>query len=188
MSKALTICGFTGTGKTYFCKSVALMRENVIVFDVNNEYNDLPELDLTVPYDGGKFRYTGMNFKKFINIIQDAETEERNIYNTNIVLEDCSGFMKGQIGEHAMKIFQAKRHTNNNYFFLYHAVELVPKDIYRFTNTFILFKTNETIEQISKRFPALKMAAYQVDKDFRMRNNYNHDSPKRFPKQIIKLQ
>ena len=174
---AITITGFTGTGKTYFCKQHAL-RGNCLVFDINNEY-DLPEIDETKPFTGGQFRYTGMDFKEFLNIIE--QNGVRKVNNCNIVLEDCSGFMKGQIGARALQIFQAKRHTNNNYFFIYHAVELVPKDIYRFSNMFVLFPTNESVQQISKRFPILERPAIELKQ---LKQKY----PNGFHKKIIKLQ
>lgn len=168
--KAITICGFTGTGKTTFAKQLTSGRD-CLVFDVNNEYKDLEEIDPLQKWTGGRYRYTGMDFKEFLYIIQDSEG--RNVVNCDIILEDCTGFMKGQAGSKALQIFQAKRHTNNNYYFIYHAVEAVPRDIYRFTNIFVLFYTNETIKQISKRFPALEAAAgwvhhkYKVSKHFK---------------------
>lgn len=177
--EAITLAGFTGSGKTHFCKQYALLRENVLVFDVNNEY-DLPEWDINKKWEGGRYRYTGMNFGAFLSCIADIDDNGgliKHIKNTNIVCEDASGFMKGQIGKLAMQIFQGKRHSNNNYFFLYHAVELVPRDIYRFTNKFVLFSVNETPKQIEKRFPALGGAALKLSQ-----------SREKYKKIIIKLQ
>jgi hypothetical protein len=190
MSKAIIITGFTGSGKTMFCKTIALTRENVLVFDINNEY-ELPEIDLNKPYTGGRYKYTGMNFNKFMAYICEYTKDGdqiRKVYDTNIVLEDCSGFMKGQIGKYNIQTFQAKRHTRNNYFFLYHAVELIPKDIYRFTNTFVLFNTNESLEQIEKRFPVLKGAAFKVKKEHANTRYLRDGDPKKYPKIITQLQ
>lgn len=177
--EAITLAGFTGSGKTHFCKSYALLRENVLVFDVNNEYN-LPEWDISKKWEGGRFRYTGMNFNAFLSCISGIDSNGaliKKILNTNIICEDASGFMKGQIGKNAMQIFQGKRHSNNNYFFLYHAVELVPRDIYRFTNKFVLFAVNETPKQIGKRFLALEQAAIKLNL-----------SKEKYKKIIVKLQ
>lgn len=186
MSKAIIVCGFTGTGKTFLTKKIALKRKNVIVFDINNEY-DLPILDTSKKYEGGQFRYTGLDFKKFLEVIQ-TKSGERKVFNTNIILEDCSGFMKGQVGSQALQIFQAKRHTGNNFFFLYHAVEMIPKDIYRFTNVFIYFNTNETIQQINKRFPAIAHGAFKVKSIYSQTRNLSDSNEKKYPYKIINLQ
>lgn len=171
--KAITIAGFTGSGKTYFAKA-ATEQNNLLVFDINNEY-DLPEVPANGFTGEGRYRYTGMNFANFLDIIElDGK---RRVQNCSIIFEDMSGFLKGKAGQRFLQIVQAKRHTNNNYYFIFHSTELVLRDIYRFTNYFVLFRTQDTIKETAKRFPRLEQAAIKV-----ARNN------QKYYKEIIKLQ
>jgi hypothetical protein len=136
------IIGMTGQGKSTFVKNHAIKDKRCFVFDVNNEYQYLP-MDEKAP----QARYFG-DYKYFLQLCK-AKTK------TNIIFEEATGFLKGAQGKDIRSLIIAKRHTQNNYFFIFHSVQSVPPDIYLLANYVILFKTNDNPDTIKKKYPRL---------------------------------
>lgn len=137
MSRAFIVVGMTGSGKTYFTKQVleTLPKNNLLVFDVNDEYGDL------YPYD-------------FDPDMQMFLQKAGKIKNGVIVIEDATSFFSTQgRDQELVNLLIAKRHAvvkkNNNepgntYFLLFHAFADTPKYIYRKCTHVVIFKTPDS--------------------------------------------
>lgn len=130
----------TGQGKSYFTKN-AIKNKNCFVFDVNNEYDWLP---FEADNDGGYTvsRYFG-DFNTFLNKVELKR-------NSNIIFEEATGFLKGQVGKRMVRIIIGKRHTKNNIFLLFHSINSVPPAISDICNYVVLFKTMDMPNNIKK--------------------------------------
>lgn len=124
----------TGQGKTTFAKRLSAPA-NTLVFDVNNEYKDYP-------------RNTTGDFDNFLQ--QVMKTTDKNI-----IFEEATGFLAGRTGAEVKRIVINKRHTNNNYIFLFHSIADVPPFLFRLSNYVILFKTADTVQGVKEKEPKL---------------------------------
>lgn len=145
------IIGQTGTGKTTFAKNMLLSKPRHLVFDVNNEYPELPE------YTGEKLpaKYTKCDAVEFMGLVYNEETKEPIIRGAFILVEDATGFFMGRQSETTIRILQGKRHAQNDYAFLFHSINSVPPRLYEFANFICLFKTNDSETRIKQKYPRL---------------------------------
>lgn len=137
----ITVIGATGQGKTTLVNKM-IEGKNQYVFDVNNEYKNLPD-------DRQKFvsqmRNVDMDIKRFISNCS-------RLRNTNIVFEDATGFLRGRQGEQMARLMVAKRHTNNNYIILFHSINRVPPEIMEMSNFVLLMRTRDNANVIQQKF------------------------------------
>lgn len=109
------------------------------VFDVNNEY--------LLPTDTGQYqqfmRHTECNMKRFMQVA-------KGLRNYNIVIEDATGFLRGNIGKEFSQLLVSKIHTGNNYIVYFHSINRVPPEIMEMSNYVILFKTVDSIDSLKK--------------------------------------
>ncbi len=141
--KLIIICAMTGQGKTTFVKNALARVTNKLVFDINNEYQDLPlDNELTAS------RYIEGDYREFVDIAANKR-------NTAVVFEDATGFFSGRVGQETSRMIVQKRHSGNDYYFLFHSIQRIPKAIYELANFVILFKTNDEFDTVKKRFAKL---------------------------------
>jgi hypothetical protein len=152
------VIGSTGQGKTTFVKKT-IGDKPCYIFDVNNEY------EFSEDIEDEQARDTELDMKKFI------QTCSNDIYNRVVVVEDATGYMKGNLGADIIKMVQRKRHTNNNYIFLFHSVAAVPRQIYDFANYIVLLRTADLEAEVKKKCPkvlpsfiSLKRSSVKYDK------------------------
>lgn len=136
----IIVIGHTGQGKTTWVNKFIAGKKQY-VFDVNNEYKNLPDDNRISP----QMRCTNLNIKRFI-------ATAKGLRNYNIILEDATGFFRGKQSEETSQMIVAKRHTGNNYIFLFHSINRVPPELMEMSNFVILFKTNDNMEIIDKKF------------------------------------
>lgn len=141
----ILIIGHTGEGKTTFLKKFINGKKQYI-FDVNNEYNYLPD-DLQI---GPQMRNKDLNIKRFLSTCE-------GIKNYNIVFEDATGFFRGKQSEQLSRLIVGKRHSGNNFIFLFHSINRVPPEIMEISNYIVLFRTNDNIDIIDKKFKNEKL-------------------------------
>jgi len=140
----ILIIGHTGQGKsTYLQKFIAGRKQ--YIFDVNNEYN-LPD-DLQVR---PQMRNRDLNVNRFLSIC-------KGLKNYNICFEDATGFLRGKQQKELSQLIVAKRHTGNNFIFLFHSINRVPPELMEMSNYVILFKTNDNIDLIDRKFKNEKL-------------------------------
>lgn len=161
----ILLAGGTGQGKTHFLnekflhntispntdnpnKSIYLLNSSSTrqyIFDVNNEYRFKPD---------GKnlqhMRHIDGDMKKFIERC-------KNISGFNIVVEDATGFLRGNIGEKFARLLTSKIHQKNNYIILFHSLNRIPPELMEMANFLILFKTNDNIEIVDRKFKNQKI-------------------------------
>jgi len=135
----ILVIGHTGQGKSTWLKKFIAGKKQY-VFDVNNEYN-LPD-DLQIR---PQMRNRDLNIPRFLKNCE-------NLKNYNICFEDATGFLRGKQQKELSQLIVAKRHTGNNYIFLFHSINRVPPELMEMSNFIILFKTNDNIELIDRKF------------------------------------
>lgn len=134
MSKSIAIFGAPGKGKTTFVKNrLKKVSKNALhLHDVNNEYTEF--------YD-----------KPFERDITKFSKKATKITNGCIVFEEATIFFSNHTSNTDItEILVRKRHTNNTIFFVFHSVRTIPRNILDLINYVVLFKTNDTVNQIKK--------------------------------------
>lgn len=160
----ILVIGFTGKGKSTFVKK-SVEGKRQLIFDLNDEYKHLK-------YDNT------LTQSRFIGKYEDFVKVASNKKNTHVIVEDATGFFRGRASSDTMQMLVKKRHTGNNYYFLFHGVNLVPKDIISLTNVIVLFKTNDILKDVQKKFPLIQKQFIEL----------NNDSYPNFTPKIIKVQ
>jgi hypothetical protein len=133
--------GMTGEGKTTWTKNF-IKGKNCLVFDINNEYQDLP-----TDWKQKRGRFIGIH-EDFIQICQIRK-------NTNLVFEEATGFLQGGISKDLQKLIIAKRHQKNNLIFIFHSINRVPPALFEMCNYVVLHKTADIEKQVEKKNPKL---------------------------------
>lgn len=136
MANSILIVGGQGTGKTHFAKQVIskVPRQNLLVFDVNNEYKDF------YPYP----------FNPDIDAFLSKVLERQNGV---ILVEDATAFLSNRGRKDSLvKALVSKRHSNNTYILLFHSFRAVPKYIFDLCNKVVIFKTNDPESLIQNAF------------------------------------
>ena len=136
----IPVIGHTGQGKTVWTKKF-IEGKRQYIFDVNNEYKDLPLDNIISP----KMRNISLDKEHFVRVCMQLN-------NTNCVVEDATGFLRGKIESDFSKMLAAKRHKGNNYILLFHSINRVPPEIMEMANYVTLFKTNDNIDTVEKKF------------------------------------
>jgi hypothetical protein len=159
----ILVVGFTGSGKSLLIRRT-IKNKNQLVFDINNEYN--------LPTDNSllKSRFIG-DYSQFVEL---ATTKK----NTQIVFEDSTGFFNGRVNNITMQMIVKKRHTSNNYYFLFHSIHQIPKGLILLSNYIILFKTNDTSKDVERKNPKLVKPFTEI----------NSPTYPKFNPKILKLQ
>lgn len=138
----MTIIGKMGTGKTTFIKNF-LRGRRAYVFDVNNEYRELPT-DIRRPQS----REIDLNHKHFIERCLSKR-------NTCCVFEDATGFIEGRLSDNFRKALVSKRHTGNINILVFHSISSVPPRLLQLSDFVILFRTSDEFYQVEKKYPSL---------------------------------
>lgn len=141
------IIAHTGQGKTTFVKKNFPFNSS-IVFDVNNEYSEY-------------VRDKSGNFDEFLNTVEKTKDK-------NLIFEEATGFLEGKTSTRMKRIVINKRHTNNNYIFLFHSIADVPPFLFRLANFVVLFKTADILTAVKDKEPKL------IQPFLRLQNMPNH--------------
>jgi hypothetical protein len=161
----ILVIGHTGQGKTPYVNS-ALGNERVpvpgeikpkyrlssvskkqYIFDLNNEY--------LLPIDTQRanfMRHVDCDINKFIETV-------KTLKGYNVVIEDATGFLRGRQSAEFARLLVAKMHAKNNYFILFHSLNRVPPELMEMANFVVLFKTNDNLDLIYKKFRNEKLNA-----------------------------
>lgn len=137
--KVIINVGRPKTGKTTRAKKilqsfVADFRKNdLIVYDVNNEYRDFYN-ESFLPYD--EF------IKKLVGV-----------KNKILLFEEATIFFSSRSEEKIIKeLMVRKRHDNNIIILNFHSIRSIPRYIFDLADYIILFKTNDTLKVVKDKF------------------------------------
>jgi ABC-type oligopeptide transport system ATPase subunit len=139
MSGIATICiGKRGCGKTTISKTLLDIRPKqmpCIIYDINNEYHD----------------YYAEPFEDFEIFLLKISSED--IRKTYILIEEATIFFSTRSRyEEMMNVLVRARHTGNIIQLNFHSFSSVPKNIYHLLDYVIIFKTNDTLKDVTDRF------------------------------------
>jgi len=154
MSYLILDIGMTGQGKSDFVKSLIRSKPNAryFVFDVNNEYGEEAAkgepFNFSTDLEEHQCRVVELNAEAFID-----ECKLRR--NCTCILEDATGFLRGNLGKKVIQVLQAKRHNQNTYILLFHSIRSVPVQLFDFANFVVLHKTNDTRAEVERKYPVL---------------------------------
>lgn len=142
MSKAFLVVGCTGSGKSTFVRNVMkkVPKKALLLHDVNGEFTDIQP-------------YKDEEFEEFIE-------RAGQVRNAVIVVEEATNFFDSQSTDKTLKrMLVGKRHRNNTIFLLFHSFADVPPYIYKKCTHVIIFKTNDSIEYVAKRYNDERLTA-----------------------------
>jgi len=124
MSKLVAVTGNSGTGKTTFVKSIASRFRRVVVFDINNEYENYIRF-----YDT----------EKLLNFLEKNK-------NMLVIIDEATAFFsyRGYNNE-LNRLLQFRRHNKHFFIFIYHSNNFIPKYLRFYLNYLIVFKQNTDI-------------------------------------------
>jgi hypothetical protein len=145
-----TLVGMRGTGKTTFCKDTFLYKfPNILVYDINNEYGNLPEYKNET---SGRFKVLPTtDYYDFCKMVLTLK-------NFCIISEDCTAYLKGNQQIDAFKkIIVGCRHTRLTMVLLFHSFADVQLFVSRMTNFYVIFKTNDLATNVYKRSSSEKV-------------------------------
>ncbi len=173
MNSTLVI-GRSGEGKTTFVKEKFIYPDKpCLAFDINNEFYEdrrpqalqikdkklreiinprLPVIKYEVKNDRPVFdrkmtraRYIGGDMEEFLNI---AVTKR----NCNIIIDESTMFFDGKItAKKLTEIIVLRKHRFTNIVLNFHAIGDVPPALYRKAEFIVLFKTDDTINDIPNK-------------------------------------
>lgn len=135
------VCGFPEAGKSYFARSLLLKLkpQNVIVFDVNNEWGPSGKYYLG---KGSLACYPDLD--KFLPIVKKATKKV-------ILIEDATAHLSNRgYSDTLAKLIVGRRHSFNTYILLYHSIRSIPLYIKDVTTTIFLKKTADNIKDFAK--------------------------------------
>jgi ABC-type dipeptide/oligopeptide/nickel transport system ATPase component len=158
-----TIVGETGSGKSTLAKSIFSQQKFGIVYDFQNEYN-VPIFDRNLRQP--KFKLTPDQYKldKFILFIKNSK-------NFCFCIEEATGLFRGNVGTDFVQCVLSKRHTNNRFILVFHALHRIPPQIFEFTDRLYLFKTMDLPENVERKFPAI----FQKWNEVQSKPRYYHE-------------
>ena len=139
---AFLVVGGMQTGKTTYVKTKIIPKyPNVLVYDVQNQYPELPSWKREKK---GRFRISPieMNFQQFVKLGQ-ALTGFLFVY------EEATQFMRGQISPEMDANIVGKAHTKNRFLFFFHSWRKTPPSLIEFCDYIIQFNTGSS-DKISK--------------------------------------
>lgn len=156
----ILIIGMTGQGKSP--KILELIEgKKCFVYDVNNEYGKRTKypgqtpVNLSDDVNAERARYTAMDKKEFIQMCMN-KTE------TICVLEDATAFFRGAQSEQVMLMVTRKLFNRNDYVFVFHSINRVPPFFMELANYVILFKTNDEITNVERKYKTILPAFLEL--------------------------
>jgi hypothetical protein len=136
------IIGAPGMGKSPFVREMIGTDKRCCVFDIANEYGQrtkypgMKPLGLSDVPGAPRFRYTGVDLMKFIDLCSQRR-------NSICIFEEATGFLQGKLQLKVTQLIINRYHTGNSYVFIFHSINSVPPRIMEMCNTVVLFKTND---------------------------------------------
>jgi hypothetical protein len=131
---AYLIVGAPQTGKTTYVKENIISHyKNGIVYDVQNQYENLPWYKPNLR-GWSRISPTDLTFEKFIMLGQA-------LTNFMFVYEEATQFLEGRISLAMKANLVGKAHTKNRFLFFFHSFSQVPPRIMDFTDYLIQFRT-----------------------------------------------
>lgn len=161
MAKIFCIIGSRGMGKTHYIKTEILPNvKNFLIYDLYGEYTE--------------YKYI-KDIKENGRILSDFEHLKNNITkirNKNFIFEDSTIFLNANLGRDIKNILVSCRHYNNNLFFLFHSLSRVPNFLIEQTDYFILFKTQEKLDFLTKKYSDNLLNAFKEVQKNRNKHYY----------------
>lgn len=156
----ILIIGRTNTGKTTKLRSLlqtqSLPKALIVDTILHPSYNDVPviqhhELVRWKPRNPSQKSFMRLHANDIADGYQNTfDALNTKVFDTAIVLEDATKFVLGGKGNKValLNLLADSKQKNNDIYMMYHALSLVPPDVYVMTNYIVLCKTNETKQGI----------------------------------------
>lgn len=149
----ILVIGGAQQGKTPFIKDYC-KDSNVLINDVQNEYGNRTKYPGQIPYgltennNLPRSRYIGMDVDQFIRICGFKK-------NTICVFEEATLFFQGITQRAMRKLIFSKAHSGNVYVLAFHSINSVPPRIMEGTDYVVLFKTNDEVSTVERKYKNL---------------------------------
>ena len=160
------ICGCTGSGKTSIAMKEFDPVKSGLVYDFQNHWGKLvfyDEKGEKIEKPGCKLirshtelsklrlRVSPENFdiNSFIHIV-------KHLRGFTMVIEEATGlFPNGIISQDLIKLVLSKRHSKNDFIFVFHALNRIPPQFIEFINELYLFNTYDLWRNVRSKFPKI---------------------------------
>jgi GTPase SAR1 family protein len=162
------IVGGRGTGKTTYVKELvkASSHRRKLVVDTfkNDHYSDYMPLQ---PQDFARFSSLFGNLHFSSSDIYDyLQYINQGVYNSLVIFEDCLKYINTNPQPEVRSIVLDSKQKGNDVIFVYHSFSQVPPKLATWADYFVIFKTQERIENQKSRlggiYPIIKPAADKV--------------------------
>lgn len=154
--KNILIVGSPDRGKSFLTKQILTKFQKAkdgtqrlnYIYDINNEHRKFPnEVD--------KYFKGGVGIHEFLDFVtaKDANGVTK-IQKSNLVFEEATVFFSnsGNLNTKIIDLLSRRFHTQNLNILLFHSLRKVPLDILDFTDFFFMFKTEDMLNNVEKKF------------------------------------
>jgi len=155
MSKAIIICGQTGTGKTTVAKSILskVYTDKLLIYDINNEYTEFQSNEVE-----NVLTPESHSVDEFLDIAKNSSGKL-------ILFEEATIFFDSRSNPDAVRdILVKKRHRQNFVIFVFHSLRKVPNNIIDLCNYLYLLPTNDSLELVKRKFEGFNVLIEAVEK------------------------
>jgi hypothetical protein len=158
-------CGATGSGKTMEAMKETLNYKCLLVYDFQNQWHTITQIDngkeeivsgagcrlirFFKELSKSRLRVSPENFS-----INDYIHIMKHVKGFTFVMEESTGlFPGGRIPQELIKQALSKRHTGNNFIFVFHAINRIPIQLIEFIDELYLFRTNDLESKVKSKIP-----------------------------------
>jgi hypothetical protein len=154
MASSMALIGMPEQGKSKFVTNYLkdTPQRGALVYDVNGyEYGDKWGVNLSLDIKQKRCRYVGRDlpevedrYKTFMELVRGRQ-------NTDVVFEEATGYMAGRLQNKIVTMVIDRRHTGNNYIFMFHSIHSVPPSLLLHLSFIYLFKTEDEEDQVKAK-------------------------------------
>lgn len=141
------IIGETGSGKSTLAKKIAFQYPNLCAYDIQNEYG-LPVFNAKTANKKFQLPNSIYTFKDFVKFT-------KKLKGFCFIVEEATGVLRGSVGTEFVQSILSKRHTQNRFIIIFHALHRVPPQLYEFADYIYLFKTQDLEKNIKSKYPKM---------------------------------
>ena len=155
--KGTIILGYTGTGKSTFCKEKIIKSKlaagsRVLVItphDMDPVWDDVDCIDLENQKEVRNF--TGL--RRFVatkNVIELLNDRANGFRNGLIVFDDCKSYIPASIDMELHNLLISRKQRGLDTCVVVHGFTDVPPKFYTFCSEFVLFKTTDKLDRVKR--------------------------------------
>jgi hypothetical protein len=182
-NKVILVAGRRSSGKTSWVKDLVYPFESTLIVDTFDSpvwknwstFKHPERASQPIPViEPGQLR--ARPYKKgriFDGDIDKVMAEiQQDVFNTFIVFEDATKYVGDRISSDVKKFVLDSKQKNLDIIFIFHSLMNIPRDLVRYSDHLVLFKTNELLDNSLKRKFPIQDVWKQFEKVQKSKNDY----------------